>query len=106
MSELEAKISENGKKPLPPLVQVPRILVEKEASWRDLFADIYLRRTVVIWICWFVASFVGFGITIWLPTILRTVSALCYHCQPSMPAAPAITPRSSKSWQAVEEKYG
>jgi len=31
---------------------------------------------VVIWICWFVASFVGFGITIWLPTILRTVYKL------------------------------
>ena len=76
VSELEAKISEHGKKPLPPLVHVPRILVEKEASWRDLFADIYLRRTVVIWICWFVASFVGFGITIWLPTILRTVYKL------------------------------
>jgi MFS transporter, putative metabolite:H+ symporter len=76
VSELEAKISEDGKKPLPPLVHVPRILVEKEASWRDLFADIYLRRTVVIWICWFVASFVGFGITIWLPTILRTVYKL------------------------------
>lgn len=76
VSELEAKISQNGKIALPPLVHVPSILIKKTAGWRDLFAGIYLRRTVVIWICWFVASFVGFGITIWLPTILRTVYKL------------------------------
>jgi putative MFS transporter len=76
VSELEAKISQHGKIALPPLVHVARILTDKAASWHDLFGGIYLRRTLVIWVCWFAASFVGFGITIWLPTILRTVYKL------------------------------
>jgi putative MFS transporter len=76
VSGLEARISENGRKPLPPLGEVPPIQAGKPPSWRDLFDGIYLRRTLVIWVTWFVASFVGFGIVIWLPTILRTVYKL------------------------------
>jgi putative MFS transporter len=73
---LEARISENGRRPLPPLRVATRLGVEKAASWRDLFAGIYLQRTLVIWVTWFVAAFVGYGITIWLPTIFRTVYKL------------------------------
>lgn len=74
VSELEAKISEG--KPLPPLPAVPDVAAEQRATWRDLFAGIYLQRTVVVWVAWFVAAFVGYGITIWLPTIYRTVYKL------------------------------
>lgn len=76
VSDLEAKISKNGAKPLPPVVDAPPVPAGKAGSWRDLFAGIYLRRTLMIWVTWFVASFVGFGIAIWLPTLLRTVYKL------------------------------
>ena len=75
VSALEAKTTAGGA-PLPPIAAVPEIGREQKASWRDLFAGIYLRRTFVIWVAWFVASFVGYGITIWLPTIYRTVYKL------------------------------
>lgn len=75
VSALEAKTTAGGA-PLPPIAAVPEVGGEQQASWRDLFAGIYLRRTFVIWVAWFVAAFVGYGITIWLPTIYRTVYKL------------------------------
>ncbi len=76
VSEIEAKVSDGGRVTLPPLPPVPDVAVEQQASWRDLFAGFYLRRTLVVWVAWFVAAFVGYGITIWLPTIYRTVYKL------------------------------
>ena len=37
---------------------------------------IYLRRTLVVWVIWFAAYFVNYGLAIWLPTIYRTVFKL------------------------------
>lgn len=78
VTTLEATCTDNGRIALPPLVELLDVphLVAKPASWRDLLAGIYLRRTLVVWVSWFVASFVGYGITIWLPTIYRTVFKL------------------------------
>jgi putative MFS transporter len=41
-----------------------------------LFGPIYLRRTLVVWVIWFAAYFVNYGLVIWLPTIFRTVYQL------------------------------
>ena len=49
---------------------------ERRASFSDLFGAIYLRRTLVVWVIWFSAYFVNYGLSIWLPTIYRTVFKL------------------------------
>ena len=70
---IEDEISEGGSRPLPPpATNIPRI-VEANARVRELLEGIYLGRTIVLWIMWFAAAFVGYGITIWMPTIYRTV---------------------------------
>ena len=37
---------------------------------------IYLRRTLVVWVIWFAAYFINYGLVIWLTTIFRTVYKL------------------------------
>jgi len=49
---------------------------ERRASFSDLFGATYLRRTLVVWVIWFSAYFVNYGLSIWLPTIYRTVFKL------------------------------
>ena len=46
------------------------------ASLSDLFGPFYLRRTLVVWVIWFAAYFVNYGLSIWLPTVYRTVFQL------------------------------
>jgi len=76
LSEIEAQVSQNGAVPLPPLLlDMPRVVVA-EASWRDLLGGMYLSRTLAVWVMWFCAAFVGYGITAWMPAIYRTVFKL------------------------------
>ena len=49
---------------------------DQRASWSDLFGPTYLRRTLVVWVIWFAAYFMNYGLVIWLPTIFRTVFKL------------------------------
>ena len=49
---------------------------DQRASLSDLFGPTYLRRTLVVWVIWFAAYFVNYGLVIWLPTIFRTVFKL------------------------------
>ena len=49
---------------------------DQRASLSDLFGALYLRRTLVVWVIWFSAYFVNYGLSIWLPTIYRTVFKL------------------------------
>jgi putative MFS transporter len=42
----------------------------------DLIGTLYLRRTLVVWVIWFAAYFVNYGLSIWLPTVYRTVFQL------------------------------
>ena len=42
----------------------------------DLFGPQYLQRTLVVWVIWFSAYFVNYGLSIWMPTIYRTVFKL------------------------------
>lgn len=48
----------------------------QKASLSDLFGEIYLRRTLVVWVIWFTSYFVNYGLAIWLPTLYRTVFKL------------------------------
>ena len=60
------------RKPLPP-VSATAVEVDQPASWSDLFGPKYLRRTLVVWVIWFAAYLITYGLTVWLPTIYRTV---------------------------------
>jgi putative MFS transporter len=60
---------------LPPPMPVVSTL-DKPASLSDLFGHTYLRRTLVVWVIWFSAYFVNYGLTIWLPTVYRTMFQL------------------------------
>jgi putative MFS transporter len=75
MALIEAETQKATGQPLPPPQPVVTTL-DKPASFADLFGAIYLRRTVVVWVIWFAAYFVNYGLTIWLPVIYRTVFKL------------------------------
>jgi MFS transporter, putative metabolite:H+ symporter len=51
-------------------------IAEKRASLYDLFGPLYLRRTLVVWLIWFTAYLVNYGLSIWMPTVYRTVFKL------------------------------
>jgi putative MFS transporter len=75
LSMIEQETERSTGKPLPP----PQPVVstrDVRASWSDLFGPHYLRRTLVVWVIWFAAYFVNYGLSIWLPTIYRTVFRL------------------------------
>jgi putative MFS transporter len=81
-SEAEASIAyieqETAKatgRPLPP-AQAVVATKERPASWADLFGPQYLRRTLVVWTIWFAAYLITYGLTVWLPTMYRTVFKL------------------------------
>jgi putative MFS transporter len=75
MSLIEVETEKATGQPLPP----PKTFVSsvrQPASWSDLFGPGYLRRTLVVWVIWFSAYFVNYGLSAWLPTIYRTVFEL------------------------------
>jgi len=75
MARIEAETQKAIGQPLPPPAPVVAVL-DKPASWSDLFGPLYLRRTLTVWVIWFAAYFVNYGLSAWLPTIYRTVFAL------------------------------
>jgi len=75
MTQIEQETQKATGQPLPPpqpVVKVP----EKKASLSDLFGPFYLRRTLVVWLIWFTAYLVNYGLSIWMPTVYRTVFKL------------------------------
>jgi putative MFS transporter len=75
MKEIETAVEAATGQPLP--AAKPSIpIVQKPASLADLFGELYLRRTLVVWVIWFAAYFVNYGLSIWLPTVYRTVFKL------------------------------
>jgi len=75
LSLIERETEKSTGQPLPP----PQPVVstsEQRASLSDLFGPTYLRRTLVVWVIWFAAYFMNYGLVIWLPTIFRTVFKL------------------------------
>jgi putative MFS transporter len=75
MKQIETAVETATGQPLP--AAKPSIpVVQKPASLADLFGQLYLRRTLVVWVIWFTAYFVNYGLSIWLPTVYRTVFKL------------------------------
>lgn len=78
-SEAEAAISEierAAQKSLGyelPAAKTPDAILEKQASWRDIFGPIYLKRTLVVWTIWFSCYLVYYSLVTWLPTLYRTL---------------------------------
>ncbi len=75
LSLIERETQKSTGQPLPPVQPVVSTR-DQRASLSDLFGPIYLRRTLVVWVIWFAAYFVNYGLSIWLPTIYRTVFKL------------------------------
>src|SRR5438093_892747 len=75
LSLIENETQKATGEPLPPVKPVVSAS-DKAASWSDLFGPFYLRRTLVVWVIWFAAYFVNYGLSIWLPTLYRTVFKL------------------------------
>jgi putative MFS transporter len=75
LSLIESETQRSTGQPLPPVRPVTPTR-DQRATLSDLFGPIYLRRTLVVWVIWFAAYFVNYGLVIWLPTIFRTVYQL------------------------------
>jgi putative MFS transporter len=75
MALIETETQKATGAPLPPVNPVVTT-AQKAASLGDLFGPLYLRRTLVVWVIWFCAYFVNYGLAIWLPTVYRTVYKL------------------------------
>jgi len=75
MALIEAETQKATGQPLPPPQPVVAT-TDKPASLADLFGERYLRRTLVVWVIWFSAYFVNYGLSIWLTTVYRTVFQL------------------------------
>ena len=75
ITEIERETEKATGQPLPPPQPVVKV-VEKRASLADLFGPLYLRRTLVVWLIWFTAYLVNYGLSIWMPTVYRTVFKL------------------------------
>jgi MFS transporter, putative metabolite:H+ symporter len=75
LTRIEALVSSNGARPLPPIPTGVAPAVASVSRFRDLFAGIYLKRTLSLWVLWFCAYLITYAMTGWLPSIMRTV----YH---------------------------
>ena len=75
VSLIERETQKATGQPLPP-VQPVVATSQQRATLADLFGATYLQRTLVVWVIWFSAYFVNYGLSIWLPTIYRTVFKL------------------------------
>jgi MFS transporter, putative metabolite:H+ symporter len=75
LSRIEAIVSKNGAVALPPLPTDVPPAVAAVGRFRDLFAGIYLKRTLSLWVLWFCAYGITYAMTGWLPSIMRTI----YH---------------------------
>lgn len=75
LSVIERETEKATGQPLPPVQPVVSTR-DQRPSWSDLFGPTYLRRTLVVWVIWFSAYFMNYGLVIWLSTIFRTVFKL------------------------------
>jgi putative MFS transporter len=75
ISLIERETEKATGKPLLPPQPVVKV-AERRASFADLFGPLYLQRTLVVWLIWFSAYLVNYGLSIWMPTVYRTVFKL------------------------------
>jgi putative MFS transporter len=75
MRAIEDEVTRSGKA-LPTLpTNIPPIS-RSRARFAELFSGAYTRRTLTIWVMWFCAYLITYGIAGWLPTVYRTVFKL------------------------------
>ena len=70
---MEEKVQKRYGKPLPPIdmsvvADIPH--APQKASLKDLFAGIYLKRTIMLWILWPAIQFAFYGVNIWLGALM------------------------------------
>ncbi len=75
MDRIEAAVSKNGKRILPPIESIQPYSMRRGCRFMDLFRNGYAVRTACIWILMFCISTSGLALVTWLPTIYKTV----YH---------------------------
>jgi MFS transporter, putative metabolite:H+ symporter len=75
LTRIETLVSADGTMPLPPIPTGVPPAVAAAGRFRDLFAGIYLKRTLSLWVLWFCAYGITYAMTGWLPSIMRTI----YH---------------------------
>ena len=76
VDNIEEIVSKNGQISLPPVINSDIKVKEIKSDWRELFQGIYLRRTLTVWVIWFCAYFVTYGLTTWLPSLYSQVYKL------------------------------
>lgn len=74
LDKLEIVTTNNDLTKLPPLrlLGVDNV-VSGKTRLAELFQGIYLKRTIAVWLMWFCAYFVNYGLTVWIPTLFTTV---------------------------------
>jgi len=61
---------------MPGLATTPVSETKGSVKFGDLFRGIYLKRTLYVWVMWFCASMIAWGVLLWLPSLLHTAYQL------------------------------
>ena len=74
---IERTITASGRS-LPAPIRTASVVLPQSEDFRstEIFAGIYRRRTLVVWVLWFSCYTVTYGLITWLPTLYRTVFRL------------------------------
>ena len=75
LTRIETLVSADGARTLPPIPTGVPPAVAAIGRFKDLFAGVYLKRTLSLWVLWFCTYAITYAMTGWLPSIMRTV----YH---------------------------
>jgi putative MFS transporter len=73
MTQIEGIVQRESGQALLPVSNAATAEPSGPGHWNEIFEGIYLRRTIAVWVMWFCAATIGYGLLVWLPTIFRTV---------------------------------
>jgi putative MFS transporter len=77
VGQLEIITTNNGQKQLPALELPETVQVASKATdWRELFQGIYLKRTLILWVIFFLSYILVYGLQLWIPTLFTRVYKL------------------------------
>lgn len=77
MTSIEHKVERAKGAPLPEAEPIAvTTTTSTQTRWTEIFRGPYLRRTLTVWLMWFAAYLVYYGIGTWMPTLYRTVFEL------------------------------
>ncbi len=69
--KIESEVEREYGRSLPQPERVSKIHTEQGVKFSVLFRPLYAKRTVMLWLLWFSSIFGYWGITTWLPTLLK-----------------------------------